>query len=312
MGKSAISWHHNSTNVRILNVRARLLRWGLAAGWRLSPERTARVVKNRFFAPACHPLSSGGEAWLKKGRPFRIRVGSRTVQGWEWGRGPAVLLVHGWNGRAGHFAPLLGPLLDAGFSVTAFDAPGHGLSEGRTGSYFQLTDTVRALMRTGSGTRLHGLVGHSVGGAAAIGGLSREPTAAKTLLIAPALDLKKLLYTAFEGFGIPGPVYRGVIAGYERRYGYSLERDNPIRLLPRLKQRVLIVHDRADGTTPYLVSRRAAEQCGHVDLHTTEGLGHKRILTDPDVIRLVVNYLKAPAEDAPGAHEEARFEMTVR
>ena len=96
------------------------------------------------------------------GRPFRIRIGSDTVQGWQWGRGPAVLFVHGWNGRAGHFAPLVGPLLDAGFSVAA-DTPRHGPSSGRTSSYFQFTDAVRALLRTGSGTRLHGLVGHSTG-----------------------------------------------------------------------------------------------------------------------------------------------------
>jgi pimeloyl-ACP methyl ester carboxylesterase len=151
-----------------------------------------------------------------------------------------------------------------------------------------------------------------VGGAAVIGALSRENTDAAAALIAPALDLKNILYTAFEGFGLPEPVYRGVIAGFERRFGYSLERDNPIRLLPALKQRILIVHDRLDGTTPYLDSRRAADQSAQVRLHTTRGLGHKRILADPAVVRRVVEYLKAPEENVPGVHEEIQVEMVGR
>ena len=64
-----------------------------------------------------------------------------------------------------------------------------------------------------------------------------------------------------------------------------------------------VVHDRSDDTTPYLESRRAAEQYEPVRLQTTEGLGNKRVLADPAVVRLVVDYLKAPEEDAPASVE---------
>lgn len=306
MHSDAISWHKKSTNVRKNNVQTHLLRLGLGAAWRLAPQWTARAVKNRFFAPACHPLTLEGETWLKKGRPFRIQVDGKAVQGWEWGRGPAVLFVHGWNGRAANFAPFFHPLLEAGFSVTAFDAPAHGLSQGRTSSYFQFTDALRSLMRTGSGLRLHGLVGHSVGAAAVVGALSREPTNARTVLISPALDLPAILSGAFDGFGIPSEVLRGVIATFEQRYGYALDRDNPMRLLPALGKRVLIVHDRSDRTTPYINSRRVAEQQGSVRLHTTEGLGHKRILADPAVIERVMAHLTDPLAASPaGSRIEA-------
>jgi len=132
-----------------------------------SRHRHRAVCFRPVFASARLPLLPADAGRRKSpqtpgGRPFRIWIGSDTVQGWQWGRGPAVLFVHGWNNRAGHFAPLVGPLLDAGFSVAA-DTPRHGPSSGRTSSYFQFTDAVRALLRTGSGTRLHGLVGHSTG-----------------------------------------------------------------------------------------------------------------------------------------------------
>ena len=303
MRSNAISWRQNSTNVRNGSLQKHLYRLGLAAAWRLVPQRTAAAVKGRFFAPACHPLTPEGKDWLKKGRPFRIQVDGKAVQGWEWGRGPSVLFVHGWNGRGANFAPFFGPLLEAGFSVAAFDAPAHGLSDGRTSSYFQFTDALRAVMRTGVGRRMHGLIGHSVGGAAVIGALSREKTAVQTVLISPALDLQNILASAFEGFGVPLGIFRGVIAALERKYGYSLEKDNPIRLLPTLKTPVFIVHDRADETTPYLESRRAAEQCPNVSLHTTEGLGHKRILADPAVVARVMAHLTGSPS---GAEKETR------
>jgi pimeloyl-ACP methyl ester carboxylesterase len=291
MQDQAISWRNYSTNVRNVGWQKHLLRWGLATGWHLAPARTALAIKNRFFAPNCQPLTPEGESWLKRGRPFRIHVGGAAIQGWEWGYGPGVLFVHGWNGRAAHFAPFFGPLLEAGCSVIAFDAPGHGLSNGRTSSYFQFIDAVRTLMRKGSGRRMLGLVGHSLGGAAVIAALSREKMESQTVLISPALDLQNILFTAFAGIGIPARIYRAVIAGFEQQFGYSLEKDNPIRLLPVLDKPVLLVHDRRDRTISYIESRRAAEQNDNVVLHTTDGLGHMRILADPSVVRQVVSHL---------------------
>jgi pimeloyl-ACP methyl ester carboxylesterase len=178
---------------------------------------------------------------------------------------------------------------------------------GRISSYFQFIDAVRTLMRKGSGRRLHGLVGHSVGGAAVIAALSHEKMESRTVLISPALDLQNPLFTAFEGFGIPAQVYRGVIGDFEQQYGYSLERDNPIRLLPVLEKPALIVHDRWDRTISYIESRRAAEQNGNVVLHTTEGLGHNRILADPAVVKRVVSHLTG---SHAGSMMEGRYALT--
>jgi pimeloyl-ACP methyl ester carboxylesterase len=50
---------------------------------------------------------------------------------YHWGKGGRrILLVHGWGGKAAQFFSFVGPLLDAGFEVIAFDAPAHGASSG--------------------------------------------------------------------------------------------------------------------------------------------------------------------------------------
>ena len=53
---------------------------------------------------------------------------------WSWGDGPTAILLHGWGGRSDQLAAFVPPLLAAGFSVVAPDAPGHGDSTGGTSS----------------------------------------------------------------------------------------------------------------------------------------------------------------------------------
>ena len=54
---------------------------------------------------------------------------------------------------------------------------------------------------------------------------------------------------------------------------------------------MLIVHDKDDRTIPYLDSKTLAGKTDHVALHTTQGLGHKRILRDKKVVDFITTYI---------------------
>ncbi len=54
---------------------------------------------------------------------------------------------------------------------------------------------------------------------------------------------------------------------------------------------ILFVHDKDDRTTPYADSRKIAVNSNNIVLHTTTGLGHKRILSDPGIMDLVQAYI---------------------
>jgi magnesium chelatase accessory protein len=79
-------------------------------------------------------MSRDAPEWELDGQDWPNREHSRFVDAaglsWhvqQWGRGPALVLVHG-TASATHSWRDLGPLLGAQFSVTAFDLPGHGFS----------------------------------------------------------------------------------------------------------------------------------------------------------------------------------------
>src|SRR5262249_41947748 len=99
-------------------------------------------------------------------RAPRWRGQRRRVAAWRWGHGPTVLLVHGWEGRGSQLGALVEPLLRAGLSVVAFDAPGHGDSPGRRLYLADLADCVADVAHDVG--PLHGIIAHSFGAAAVL------------------------------------------------------------------------------------------------------------------------------------------------
>ncbi|MBU4331194.1 MAG: alpha/beta hydrolase [Acidobacteria bacterium] len=214
------------------------------------------------------------------------------IRCWRWGTGPAVLFVHGWNGRGIQFFQFFQPVLETGLSVIAFDGPGHGESEGQTSSYFQMSEALRALIHDERIGEIRGFVGHSFGAGAIINTIHKEQLNIPSVWIAPALKLKELLELAFSFHGIPLHIFRKLIAEYEEKYPYNLKKDNPIQLLSRRDMKALIIHDRNDRVIPLTDSQMAADRNDGIRLESTKGLGHRRILKDPDMIQQTICYLK--------------------
>jgi pyruvate dehydrogenase E2 component (dihydrolipoamide acetyltransferase) len=115
--------------------------------------------------------------------------------------GDVVLLVHGYGGDRNSWLFLQAPLA-ARYRVYALDLPGHGTSSKDVGdgSVGVLADAVLGVLGAIGAPRAH-LVGHSLGGTAALAAAAREPGRIASLtLIAPA------------GFG------REINAGYLRGF----------------------------------------------------------------------------------------------
>ena len=281
---------NKSTYVRAFNFKHSAIRSFLTFCWLLAPAMAVRFVKKHVFRPADYQTSPEEKRILDTGSPFQIEIHGKTIQGWKWGDGPSILFVHGWNGRGVQFHRFFDLIIQVGYSVVTFDAPAHGESSGHTSSYFEWTDTIRAILNSHH-FEIVAMVGHSLGGSAVINALSKEQISMPTALIAPVFRLKEILFRTFTFYGIPEVVYRHAIAEYERRFGYTMQDDNPHRLLPTLDTDILVIHDRQDQAIPFQDSRDMAMNWPNIHIKQTEGLGHRRILTDHDVVTAVVGYL---------------------
>ena len=134
-------------------------------------------------------------------------------------------------------------------------------------------------------------VGHSLGAAAVVNALSAQASKLKIVLLAPALRLAAILQRNLNDRGIPRAVYRGMMGKLEKKYGYSLTKNDPHLLIPRLAAKTLLIHDCEDRAIPYQDSRYLTDRHANIHLQTTVGLGHNKLLYDPEVMVSVLEHL---------------------
>lgn len=281
-----------STNVRLSQIRQKAVHGALDLLWNVTPTLTKLLVKKMFFTPSSYKTTPLEKQYLENGESFQLFVHDKTVQCWKWGRGPSILLAHGWNGRGIQLHHFIEPLVQRGYSVIGYDAPGHGVSQGKTSSYFEFTDTIRTLLTSSNGHKIQGVIAHSLGGSATVNSIAKENQPLQAVLVAPALRLAEVLKCFFDHVGVPTHLYHTLIQEYENQFGYDMQRDNPANLFKEINSKILIVHDKHDPTIPYIDSKELSNEFRNIVLHATEGLGHKRILTDESVVDSIVNYFR--------------------
>jgi pimeloyl-ACP methyl ester carboxylesterase len=292
MTDSFVNSKLNNTNVRKKNLKYQTFQAIMRFLWDYSPGLSKAIVKKMFFSPAVYRAGPLEKKYLKDSQAFEIIVNGKTVKCWKWGRGPAILLAHGWNGRGIQLHRFIDPLVEASYTVIAFDGPGHGESQGRTSSYFEYSDVIRSFFQSGREFNIKGAIAHSFGGAALLNGIAKEKYPLEAILISPALRLSEILDGMFKDYGVPEPLFQTLIKEYEDQFGYNLRKDNPYNLLDPFNSNILIVHDEDDETIPYADSREASRQFKHISLHTTHGLGHKSILFDSATINRIVDHIR--------------------
>lgn len=281
-----------STNVRIVNNMSKIIHKTLIVGQWIYPKGVADFVRNKFFTPITKPLTKVQKSWIKKGTAIQVESRGKKIQLWKTGTGPALLFVHGWNGRGVQFQRFFQPALDAGYSVLFFDAPAHGHSEGETTNYLEVTESLKPIFNHKVGKDIVGVVAHSLGASAIINHLSRHYTPIKIVLIAPALRLLELLFTSFNIHGVPERTAIKLIKEVEKEFQIPLETQNPIDLIYQLSNNILIIHDKKDKTTPIGPSIQVAKERENTDLMETEGYGHNRLLKQKRVIEKTIHFIK--------------------
>ena len=291
MSKTYFKTHNVSTNVRFNRLRQVAIHSVLSLARHWAPELTQRMVLRLFASPVSYKTSASERDCLVQAEPFQIPVNGKQIKAWRWGAGPAVLMIHGWNGRGIQFQGFVAPLVAAGYTAIAVDGPAHGESEGRIASYFEFTDTLRTFLEAPLGLDIKGVIGHSFGAGAVINALAKDQHAIAAVCIAPVLRLRELYLNTVQHFGVPAAISDRLVADFEKQFGYSLTDDNPYRLLDQVRGPILIVHDIGDRTVPIRDSQEQAGRHRHIDLHTTQGLGHRRILSDPAVISAGINHI---------------------
>lgn len=278
----------NSTNVRS-QMQSQLARGGLRLLSWVAPEVAARQAERMFLSPRRHARPERENEWLASAERGEVRYRTSLLPTYSWGHGPAVLLVHGWEGRATQLGAFVPALLAAGYRVVAVDMPGHGAAAPALSSAadfaFAMTTIVQRL------GPFEAVIAHSMGGAATALSHALRPFSARLVLIGAPRGPSSFFGGFMSYLGLGQTVRARVERRIVRRYGMPFSALDVADFGVRVTSPVLLIHDRGDKEVPFTHAQAFLDALPSIELVATEGLGHRRILRDPGVIALAVHFI---------------------
>lgn len=184
------------------------------------------------------------------------------------GASPALAVLHGWGGNAETMLPLAVPLHRAGYTLLLFDARSHGRSDLDTSSSMprfaeDLEHAVAWLKRQpGVDPGRVGVVGHSVGAAAALLAASRRDDLAAVVSIAAFAHPKTVMRRLLAAWHVPYAPFGWYILRYVQRViGCRFDDIAPLNTIGRIHCPVLLVHGTEDTIVPVAEAHLLHARC---------------------------------------------------
>ncbi|MGY2293129.1 alpha/beta fold hydrolase [Pseudomonas sp. SDO528_S397] len=251
---------------------------------RLAPHTVASKMRKVFMTPRDLPPSAWELPVLAQAERLTLRFGLSALR---WGEGPAVLLMHGWEGRPTQFASLIAPLVQAGYSVIALDGPAHGQSPGREAHVLLFA---RAMLEAAAELPpLHAVIGHSMGGASAMLAVQLGLRTEALVSIAAPSRFLDVLGGFARMMGLPSRARSAFIQEVEYSLGMPLKHLDVAHY--QLTIPGLIVHAEDDTFISANAAQVIHEAWFDSRLLRLEHGGHHRVLADPRVIDAVLSLL---------------------
>lgn len=270
----------------------KLIRGGFQTIGAFSPKLAGRLGYELFRTPlkrsphkTKHKLMQNAD---KTVIPFQN--GSITTFSWP-NSGPTVLLIHGWESNASRWLPLLPKLLAKNFRVIAFDAPAHGKSSGRQLPFDRYAAAIDAVSQHFDPIDM--IVAHSFGVVGSSYYLSQyKPASLKRVVFSSGPNLAKdVLLNFAQIVNIPSGAVPFMLDALVSDVQMPLDEIGVAHLMQNSTLPGLILHDRDDQVVPFSAGESVAASWPGVIFHPTNGLGHRRILRDPQILDSIVGFL---------------------
>jgi pimeloyl-ACP methyl ester carboxylesterase len=225
---------------------------------------------------------------------LKFELEGLTIYGYRWNKytGKKALIVHGFESSIVNFDHYVGPLISKGYEVLAFDAPGHGSSDGKSITAPLFANMIVTIHKNYG--PIQSFITHSFGGLAlslALENIAHDETY-KAVLIAPATESKTAINQFFDLLQLNGDVRKEFDKLITEIGGHPAEWYSVHRAVKQLKAQILWLHDEDDLQTPLSDALKVKnENLPNVKFIVTKGLGHSRIYRDPAIVNKIIDFL---------------------
>lgn len=217
------------------------------------------------------------------------------------GKVPAVVLMHGWGADRSTLLPLAPALHAAGLAVLLVDARSHGASDGDSFSSMpRFAEDIDAALdwlrrQDWADPAALAVVGHSVGGAAALLAASRRSDVAAVVSLSAFDHPERVMRAYLRRAHVPYVPLGWLVCRYvERVIGHRFDHIAPVSTIARLRCPVLIGHGADDCLVPADAARAIHARAGdNVHLRILPDAGHEGPADMDALGRMLAGFLVA-------------------
>ncbi len=267
----------------------RLFRLVLGTSQRLWPALAVRAAYRLFGTPLpprwLARRTRWDASWKVERWPFEnasVTLYSQSIAP----HGPVVLLFHGWGGHARQMLPLAQALAQQGLRPVLVEMPAHGGSDGFVSNLPQFARAIEYVVARlkHEGHTLRAVVAHSLSANAAAYAASRGLGIERLVLLAPPASPREYTRLFAHVFGLSETTRAAMQRRIEAREGVLMPQFEPDSVGPRIRVPTLVVHDREDSINRFADGMAYAHAIRGAELVATQGLGHRRMLKDAEVV----------------------------
>jgi len=258
---------------------------------KLLPETLVSRIALKIFLFPSRKKTFSWEQNLKKSAKKRIEKahGNQFVT-YEWGDGKKkVLLCHAWGGRGTMLGRLVPVFVKHGYTVVAFDAPGHGESPKYFSDMVEYLYSINRLVEVYEHFDI--AVGHSFGAGNLLWATHVYNFKPNTLVLIGCFQHGRWVIEAFgDALGLRGEVILGMQRQLEKKHNVLKWNSlSMVDFVSNLHGKLILMHDELDKTIPFSHAKNLidhAKKNSNLDseLIRTKNSGHIKIVLNKKIM----------------------------
>jgi pimeloyl-ACP methyl ester carboxylesterase len=218
-----------------------------------------------------------------------IETPAGPVMTWRLGKGPATLLVHGWEDDNCLWGAIADKCLSLGRSVVAMDLPGHGFSKAELTSPDAAAQAVRAVADACG--PMDSLVAHSFGCIASMQAMSAGLDIPRAVFIASPIPRMSERWKRASEKGVPDDVIARAQEIHAAEQAGAPPSFDPLAAAEEMKAKALFVHSLDDESCPASNSQDLKRAWRGAKIILTDELGHRLVAQDDAILTRVVDFV---------------------
>lgn len=201
-----------------------------------------------------------------------------------------ILLVHGWAGRGTQLYHLADKLLENKMMVISFDAPAHGLSEGKRTNMFEFVEAIKAVEKNYG--PFHAAIGHSFGGMSLINSIAGGLRVNKLVTIGADNSIPQIFRYFVKKLELKPEIAVRLTKMFESKYHIKVDDLTSEHQAEKVNVPTLVIHDSDDKYVHVSSATAIRQKLEKGQLLITNNLGHHKIFKDDFVLGQIIKFIQ--------------------